>query len=218
MFGNWFGKRSASASGKGPAVDNPGSFLDSPLREAPQPRVLSGLDRELAIGFMSRLDSMLPLSEQDAETATGYLTSRRYKPGDSIFGGASGASDYVLWLLHGEITVATLSSAPGDPITMTVLEPGCTLGEIGFMDGNARSTECTACSEVRCAQLTRAAFKSLSSAHPVVGLKVATLISLGLAVRLRDVTEKFRRHVVMANLIRADQHREVTPGIAQGAD
>ena len=214
MIGNWLGKKASGA----PAIG--GTAATGPRDRLPHDagrRPLSGFDRELAIALMSQATSMMPLSEQDAATVTAYLSLRQFGPGESIFRDDEGATGTMLWILHGEITVETIAAQPGDVITITVLEPGRSLGEMGFIDGRERSARCTACSEVRCAQLTRPALQALSSAHPAVAVKLVTLICTHLSSRLRDVTEKFRRHVVMANLIRAQQHFEATPQVASDA-
>lgn len=204
---NWFGKNPESAGA-------PSSRGD---RYAGPPRPLNGLDHDLAVGFLTQANSILPISERDALTITGYLTSRQFDPAETIFPDSDADTGYMLWILHGEITVETTAFEPGIGITVTVLEPGRTLGEMGFMEGNGRSVDCTACSDVRCAQLTRAAFKALSTAHPQVAAKLATLIAMNLSSRLRDLTEKFKRHVAMSNLMRAKQYLEATPQVASDA-
>ena len=204
---NWFGKKFQCA----------GARLSRAERHRSPSNSLSGLDRDLAIGFLTQAKTLLPFTEKDAVIVTRYLTSRQFQPAEIVFADKDADTGSMLWILHGEITIETTAFEPGSLITMTVLEAGRTLGEMSFMDGSERSADCTACSDVRCAQLTRPALRALSEAHPQVAAKLATLIAMNLATRLRELTEKFKRHVGISNLIRAEQYLEAMPRVASDA-
>ena len=106
---NWFGKNPESAEAP----------LSKSDRHDGPPRPLSGLDRDLAVGFLTQARSILPFYEQEALTVTGYLTSRQFDPDETIFLDKDADTGYMLWILHGEITVETTAVEPGNAITVS---------------------------------------------------------------------------------------------------
>ena len=87
---------------------------------------------------------------------------------------------------------------------VTVLESGSTVGELGLFDGMARLATSTSGSALHCAILTRRSLLCLSSSRPEVAVKLVLITSTSVVARLRDLTKKFQRHVLMANAIRAE--------------
>ena len=77
---------------------------------------------------------------------------------------------------------------------MTVLGPGSLIGEMGLIDGQARLSSCTASTDVRCAILSREALKTLSIEDPSTAAKLMFVVSLRIAERLRDVTDKLKMY------------------------
>lgn len=173
----------------------------APVREGEFP-ALNAMETDLAIEFLQNLNTLLPLSRQEALLVAQHLQSRRYIFEEVILrAGDNSNTDYMLWILEGQAIIEAVSNNPKNPVMMTVLEPGSSLGEVGLLDGMARSANCTAGSAMRCAMLTRFSLLSLCATHPEVGIKLVLIISLNMASRLRDVTEKFHRFVLMANAI-----------------
>ena len=164
---------------------------------------LSALEMDMAVGILRNAYTPLPLSQADALLVARCFQPRRYLSDEVLMrAGDTHNTDYMLWILEGQALIEASSSSPKNPVTMTVLEPGSTVGEMGLLDGQARSATCTACSVMRCAVLTRKSLLNLSARHPDVALKLMFVIALSVTVRLRDATEKFRRYVLMANAIR----------------
>jgi CRP/FNR family transcriptional regulator, cyclic AMP receptor protein len=194
MLGKWFEKRPSSSPVKGNA--------DVPASPTGHPATLNEFDHALAVQFLCRKDSVMPLSPQEAAQIARYLLPRQYKTGEVLVREGDTQSNYMIWILHGDATVEAVTASPRDPLTMTVLQPGNTLGEMGLMDGSKRSVTCTASSTVRAAILTRQSLRTLSSKHPEVAVKLMSLICMGISVRLRDVTEKFKRYVMMTHAMR----------------
>jgi CRP/FNR family transcriptional regulator, cyclic AMP receptor protein len=184
--------------------------LSAPGESPPR---LGELDHALAIGFLCGSRSILAMNAREAAIAAGLMTPRHYPSGALVFReGDSTSSTYMLWILQGEASVETVPANPRDAMTMTVLEAGSTLGEMGLMDGGKRSITCTACSSLRCAVLTRESLRTLAARHPEVAVKLMSIVCMGLSNRLRDVTEKFKRQVLMFNVI-SEEHPEAMPTI-----
>jgi CRP/FNR family transcriptional regulator, cyclic AMP receptor protein len=194
MLGKWLEKRSVTSPVKG--------NVDAPASASAHPPALNELDQGLAVQFLCRKDSVMPLSLHEAVQVARYLVPRQFKPGDVLVREGDAQSNYMLWILHGDATVEAITASPLDPLTMTVLQPGSTLGEMGLMDGSKRSVTCTASSAVRTAILTRQSLRTLSSRHPEIAVKLMSLVCMGISVRLRDVTDKFKRYVMMTHAMR----------------
>ena len=194
MLGKWLEKRALASpvKGKTEATASPNG----------QPPALNEFDQALAIQFLRREDSVMPLSPQEAGQVARYLLPRQYKPGEVLVREGDPQSNYMIWILHGDATIEAVTASSQDPLTMTVLQPGSTLGEMGLMDGSRRSVTCTASSAVRAAILTRQSLRTLSSKHPEVAVKLMSLVCMGISVRLRDVTDKFKRYVMMTHAMR----------------
>jgi CRP/FNR family transcriptional regulator, cyclic AMP receptor protein len=195
MLGKWFRKSWTSASPPGRAdPDGPAALAGA--------RKLSDSDRELTIGFLCQSESVLPMTPQDAAIVAQYLLPRRFCPGDVMLREGDTRSNYMLWILDGDATIETDTVSPMDSITMTVLQPGSTLGQMGLMDGHKRSATCTASSAVSAAILTRHSLRRLAARHPDVAVKLMSIICMGIAERLRDVTDKFGRYIMMTHAMR----------------
>jgi CRP/FNR family transcriptional regulator, cyclic AMP receptor protein len=194
MLGKWLEKRASSLPDKG--------HVDAPASPTGHPPALNEFDQALAVQFLCRKDSVMPLSPQEAGQVARYLLPRQYQPGEVLVREGDVQSNYMLWILHGDATVEAGTATPLDPLTMTVLQPGNTLGEMGLMDGSKRSVTCTASSAVRAAILTRQSLRTLSSRHPEIAVKLMSLVCMGISVRLRDVTDKFKRYVMMTHVMR----------------
>ena len=166
---------------------------------------LNAAETARAMEILQDADTSLPLSREEASLVAQHLQSRRYIF-DQVFMRAGDKSDsnYMLWILEGQAIVEAVSSNPQNPVMVTVLESGSTVGELGLLDGMARSATCTSGSALHCAMLTRSSLISLSASHPEVAFKLLLIISISVAARLRDVTDKFQRYVLMANAISAE--------------
>ncbi len=179
---------------------------------------LTEIDHSLTVDCLCSAGSILAMTPREARLAASFMVARQYPVGAQVFrDGDATDSTYMLWLLQGEATIETAASDPRDVITMTVMEPGSTLGEMGLMDGGRRSASCMACSNLRCAMLTRRSLQRLAREHPDVAAKLMAIVCMGLSNRLRDVTEKFKRHVRVSNIM-LEKHREALPNVRSSRD
>jgi CRP/FNR family transcriptional regulator, cyclic AMP receptor protein len=190
-------------------------FSKSNPKPGPRPADLPGVlaldesDITLLTGYFCNTTSVIPMSVQEAKIAARYLCARRYdvdeiviKAGDNIH------TDFMLWILDGEASIET--KAHSTPIFMTVLGAGNALGEMGLIDGSIRSVNCIARVPTRCAILTKTMLRQLCDDHPLVAAKLMSLISIGISVRLRDITEKFKRYVQL-NRALSEELNELSP-------
>jgi CRP/FNR family transcriptional regulator, cyclic AMP receptor protein len=157
---------------------------------------IEALDASLLIEFLCTAECITPMSRQEAKIASSYMRARQYADGDVILKeGDKSNTNYMLWILDGEAVVEALSTNLSNPITVTVLGPGTTLGELSLMDGGVRSLSCTAAGSTRCAALNKRMLQNMALDHPEVAVKLMSIIFIGVSVRLRDLTEKLKRYV-----------------------
>jgi CRP/FNR family transcriptional regulator, cyclic AMP receptor protein len=157
---------------------------------------IEALDASLLMEFLCAAECITPMSRQEAKIASSYMRARQYSDGDIILReGDKSNTNYMLWILDGDAVVEALASSLSSPITVTVLGPGTTLGELSLMDGGLRSLTCTASGTTRCATLTKRMLQNMALEHPEVATKLMSIIFIGVSVRLRDLTEKLKRYV-----------------------
>jgi CRP/FNR family transcriptional regulator, cyclic AMP receptor protein len=155
------------------------------------------LDRETLVSILCNSKSIAPITRAEASIAAGYMRARQYSDGKAlVLEGDTEHCDHMLWILHGEAVVEALpTTSSSAPITVTVLGPGATIGELSLMDGGPRSLTCTASGDIRCAVLTQTMLQRMGQEHPEVALKLVSSVFIGMTLRMRDLTEKLKRFI-----------------------
>ncbi len=158
---------------------------------------------ELAAQLLIAPTALMQLSLQDARVVARYMVPRLIAE-DTVFirEGDLDNTEQMLLLLEGEVTVENVIVTRDTPQTVTVLGPGSLMGEISLIDGLARLASCTATTPLRCAVLTRSALEALSNEHPRTATKLMFAVSLRVAERLRDTTDKLKMY---SQLVKAMQ-------------
>lgn len=188
-----------------------GSMARGGATPVPAAQAVEALDAALLMDLLCGAASILPMSRLEATVVVDYMRARQYAPEEVIIRSGDKANvDYMLWILQGEASIEAVAANKGAPITMTVLGPGATLGEMGLIDGAPRSVNCVASAPLRCAILDKALLQQLHRDHPAVAAKLMSIICTSLSVRLRDITEKFKRYVQL-NRALSEELRELAP-------
>jgi CRP/FNR family transcriptional regulator, cyclic AMP receptor protein len=174
-------------------------------------REIETFDAEVLTSFLCDSKCIIPMTKSEAKIAASYMRSRQYADGEVILReGDKSNTAHMLWILNGEAVVETLSSSKSNPITVTVLSPGTTLGELSLMDGGTRSVTCSAAGSTRCAILTKLMLQNMLQDHPEVASKLISIIFISVAYRLRDLTEKFKRYARLNDTM-AEELRDSNP-------
>ncbi len=172
---------------------------------------MEALDASLLIEFLCAAECITPMTRDEAKIASSYMRARQYADGDIILRESDKSNThYMLWILDGDAVVEALASSLSSPITVTVLGPGTTLGELSLMDGGVRSLTCTASGTTRCATLTKRMLQNMAIEHPYVATKLMSIILIGVSVRLRDLTEKLKRYVRLNQTMNEELHETMT--------
>lgn len=154
------------------------------------------LDRETLVSILCNSKSIALITRAEASIAASYMRARQYSDGKAlVLEGDTEHCDHMLWILHGEAVVEALPTSSSAPITVTVLGPGATIGELSLMDGGPRSLTCTASGDIRCAVLTQTMLQRMGQEHPEVALKLVSSVFIGMTLRMRDLTEKLKRFI-----------------------
>jgi CRP-like cAMP-binding protein len=152
--------------------------------------------------------ALMQLSHDDARVVVSYMRPHRIAQGTTfIREGDADKTDFMLLILDGEVTVETIVVSRSEPITLTVLGPGRLIGELGLLDGEPRSASCTATTDVRGAILTREALGKLLDDDPRTAAKLMMAISLRIAVRLRESTDKLKMYTQLTQAMQQEINR-----------
>ena len=185
MFENLFGDKKKAAPGP-PEL----------LRPEERRRAVEGSSTaELAASLLIAPTALMQLTPEEALTVVSYMVPQKIAAGTTFIAeGDKSETDYMLLVLEGEVTVESIMVSRRAPVTVSVLGPGSLVGEMGLVDGRARQASCTASTDVRCAVLSRVALEALSTDQPRTAVKLMFAVSLRIAERLRDATEKLKKY------------------------
>lgn len=135
--------------------------------------------------------ALVELSEADAREVVGYMRPHLAKAGEVVIReGEASPSDFMALVLDGEVTVESSVAAAHDSMVVSVLGPGSLIGDMGIIDGSARSATCTATTDLGMAVLTREAMTRLMEAHPAVAARLLMAMSKRIADHLRETNRK----------------------------
>jgi CRP/FNR family cyclic AMP-dependent transcriptional regulator len=150
---------------------------------------------ELAARLLIAPTALMQLSLEEALTVVSYMIPRKIPVGTTfIREGDKSDTGYMVLLLEGDVTVENIVVSRDRPVTVTVLGPGSLIGEMGLVDGQARLASCTASTDVRCAILSREALEKMGTDDPKTAAKLMFAVSLRVAERLRDTTDKLKMY------------------------
>ena len=163
---------------------------------------------ELAAELLASPGAMMRLSLEEARIVVSYMSPRKFSEGTVfIQEGDKHNTDYMVLVLDGEVTVESIVVSRTPPVTTAVLGAGSLLGEMGIVDGEPRSATCTATSDVRAAVLPRNALEQLITDQPAIGAKFMMSISLRIAERLRDTSDKLKLYAQLTQAMQQEIDR-----------
>ncbi|MGA8514281.1 MAG: cyclic nucleotide-binding domain-containing protein [Burkholderiaceae bacterium] len=192
-------------------------MLDKLFKKKPDNEV-TGLERmkaiegsgsaELAATLLTAPTALLQLTEEEARVVVSYMKPRKIPEGTAfIKEGDTQDTGYMVLVLDGEVTVENIVVSRTSAVTVNVLGPGSLIGEMGLVDGAARSATCTATTHVRCAILSRDALEKLMNDEPHIGGKLMMAVSLRIAQRLRDTADKLRLYAQLTQAMQQEIDR-----------
>ena len=167
--------------------------------------VVGSSTAELAARLLIAPTALMQLTLEEALTVVSYMTPRKIAEGTTfIKEGDEKDTGYMMLLLEGEVIVENIVVSRHSPVTVTVLGSGSLIGEMGLVDGQARLASCTASADSRCAVLTRAALEKLGEENPQTATKLMFAVSLRIAERLRDTSEKLKMYTQLVQAMQQE--------------
>ena len=163
----------------------------------------------LAAGLLCKPPALRGLSEAEARCVVGYMQLLDYAKGSLLLREndqlANGA---MLLVLNGEVAVEiTEPTMPGDAVAISSLGAGALLGEMSLVDGEPRSTNCTALSPVQAASLSRQGLDLLLAQQPTVAAKLLAEIASIIANRLRALSDQLRLYASLTESMQREIDR-----------
>ncbi len=175
-----------------PVPPDSASAEPQPARQARSLAIHPAL-ADLATELLRTSAAIADLTAEEAASIVGYMGLVSYPAGAAVFReGDSSNSSYLLLILSGEVSVETADPLAAAQVPISVLGPGNVIGEMGLIDGSARSATCLAATPLQAAGLTRTALQRLIDDNPRVGAKLMVGLCQRLADRLRGLGEQLQ--------------------------
>jgi CRP/FNR family transcriptional regulator, cyclic AMP receptor protein len=202
MFDKLFG-RGASATVSAPEK----------MRHGQRMRAVEGSSTAaLAARLLIAPAALMQLTESQALTVVSYMIPRKIAMGVTfIEQGDERDTGYMALLLEGEVTVESIVVSRHTPATVSVLGPGGLVGELSLVEGQARLASCTASTDVLCAILSREALEKLAADHPKTAARLMFAVSLRMAERVRETSEKLKKYTQLVQAMQEEIDRPVHP-------
>ena len=160
---------------------------------------------DLAAELLTAPTALMQLTKEEAAVIVSYMKPRKISEGTTfIKEGEKVDTGYMVLILDGEVTVENIVVSRISPVTVTVLGAGSLIGEMGLVDGAPRSASCTATTDIRCAVLTRSSLQELMEEEPKIGGKFMMAVSLRIAERLRDVSDKLKLYAQLTQAMQQE--------------
>jgi len=161
----------------------------------------------LAADLLRKPPALLGLSQAEARCVVSHMQLLDYPKGATLLREYdAAATGYMLLVLSGEVSVET--AEPGrvsEALDISSLGAGSLLGEMSLLDGEPRSTECTAISAVQAAGLSRQGLDQLMAQQPQVAAKLLAEVASIIANRLRALSDQLRLYAQLT----ATMQREI---------
>jgi CRP/FNR family transcriptional regulator, cyclic AMP receptor protein len=164
----------------------------SPLAK-PRPLMDNAASAARAVELLLTPHSVVEFTAADARCVVALMGLVNIARGQVIYReGDTDATDQMLLLLSGEVSVEMADLGRPDAVTVAVLGAGNLLGEMGMLDGAPRSATCRAVSDVVAATFTRDSLKRLIDEQPQVAARLLIAMSQRQSDRLRAMGEQLK--------------------------
>ncbi len=128
------------------------------------------------------------LTPQEMLTIEKYMFFNKVEPGEFVFKeGEKG--DFVCFVASGALDVIKLNQH-AQPVVITTLARGGSIGEMALIDKLTRSASIRACTPTSLIVLTRKGFDLILKLHPEIGIKILKGVASLLSINLRKTSDK----------------------------
>jgi CRP/FNR family transcriptional regulator, cyclic AMP receptor protein len=149
--------------------------------------------------------ALLGLSDDEAKAVVAAMTLFDIPKGATLLHEHDrSTTGHMLLILDGEVSVEVDHAGPA-PVAISVLGAGSLIGEMSLLDGQPRSTHCSALSAVQAAGLSRQGLDRLIERQPRVAARLLAEMGSIIATRLRALSDQLRIYARLAE----SQQREI---------
>jgi CRP/FNR family cyclic AMP-dependent transcriptional regulator len=145
--------------------------------------------------ILRRVRFFADLADNDCDAVLRVLKARRGPPGTTLFNEGDPGSSLMI-VLEGELT-ASVKTGKKESEVVARLGPGEIVGEMAFLDAEARSATVSTEKGATVLEFTRAALAQIAREAPSAAATILRNVLSDLAKRLRDVGEKMTERVSM---------------------
>lgn len=150
-------------------------------------------NRQIAAELLITPTALADLSASDARVVVNFMQPKRFAAGTVfIKEGETSHTDFMMLILDGEVLVQNEVASANDSMVVSIIGPGSMVGEMGVLDGAARSATCTATTELRVAILSRGSLLKIINGDAPVAARLMLAISKRLSDRLREANRKIK--------------------------
>ena len=163
----------------------------------------------LAADLLRKPPALLGLTDAEARCVVGHMQLFDFAKGSLLLRESdSAATGSMLLVLSGEVSVEiTEPGKPGDAVSISAQGAGALLGEMSLVDGEPRSTNCTALSAVQAAGLSRSGLELLIEQQPKVAAKLLAEVASIIANRLRALSDQLRLYASLTESMQREIER-----------
>ena len=138
--------------------------------------------------YLSLIPIFSGLSETELQTIEKYMFFNKIGPGEFVFKeGEKG--DFVCFVASGALDVIKFNQN-AQPVVITTLAKGGSIGEMALIDKLTRSASIRACTPTSLIVLTRKGFEMILKLHPEIGIKILKGVASLLSINLRKTSDK----------------------------
>jgi CRP-like cAMP-binding protein len=128
------------------------------------------------------------LTQTELQTIEKFMFFNKVEAGDFVFKeGEKG--DYVCFVASGALDIIKFNQN-AQPVVITTLSRGGSIGEMALIDKLTRSASVRACTTSSLIVLTRKGFDMILKLHPEIGIKILKGIASLLSINLRKTSDK----------------------------
>lgn len=145
----------------------------------------------LALQMLPAPSLTLPFTVDDARALLPFLRLVDAPRGTLLLAaGDVSHTAHMLFLLQGDVSVELM--VEGDSLPLSVLGPGQFIGELSLLDGQPRSANCVALTDVRAAGLSRTGLQRLVAEQPALAARLMALLATRIAERMRALGDQIK--------------------------
>ena len=128
------------------------------------------------------------LQPDELQAIEKFMFFNKIESGEYVFKeGEKG--DYVCFVASGALDVIKLNHN-AQPVIITTLAKGSSIGEMALIDKLTRSASVRACTPTNLIVLTRKGFDLILKLHPAIGIKILKGVASLLSINLRNTSDK----------------------------